>query len=191
MPDAENHVGFSRPMRLSPLPDQERTPRQQAVIDDLVVGPTVNIYTTLARHPDLAAAMVNLGRTLRSGRLPERHREILILRTGWNCNSGYELAQHRRLALGIGFSADDLSRIRRGPEASGWDPFELQLCRAADELHAHHTLSDATWAELAARYDEQELIEAVMLVGYYHQVSFVLNAIGVPLEPGAESAEND
>ena len=55
--------------RIPPLPEGERTARQQAVIDDLVSGPTINIYTTLARHPDAAAAMVNLGRTLRGGRV--------------------------------------------------------------------------------------------------------------------------
>jgi 4-carboxymuconolactone decarboxylase len=177
--------------RIPPLPEGERTARQQAVIDDLVSGPTINIYTTLARHPDAAAAMVNLGRTLRGGRLPARHREVLILRTGWNCQSAYEFAQHRRVALEAGMTLDDVRRIQRGPEAEGWDPFEALLCRAADELHGHHQLTDDTWSQLAECYDEQELIEAVMLIGYYHLVSFALNALGVPLEAGAEAFVDD
>ena len=177
--------------RIPPLPEGERTTRQQEVIDDLVVGPTVNIYTTIARHPDAAAAMVNLGRTVRAGRLPARHREVLILRTGWNCGSVYEFAQHRRVGLAVGMTLEDIWRTQRGPDAEGWDPFEALLCRAADELHRDHNLSDATWAELAERYDEQELIEVAMLVGYYHLVSFVLNALGVPLEPGAEAFVTD
>jgi alkylhydroperoxidase family enzyme len=173
--------------RIAPLPEGERTARQQEVIDDLVQGPTVNIYTTLARHPDAAAAMVNLGRTLRAGRLPARHREILILRTGWNCRSAYEFAQHRRLGLAIGMTLADLQRIQAGPDAAGWDPFEALLCQVADELHDGQRVSDPTWSQLSERYDEQELIEVVMLVGYYHLVSSVLNALGVPLEPGAEA----
>ena len=177
--------------RIPPLPEGERSARQQEVIDDLVIGPTVNIYTTIARHPDAAAAMVNLGRTLRAGRLPARHREVLILRSGWNCGSDYEFAQHRRVGLVVGMTLDDIRRTQRGPDAEGWDPFEALLCRAADELHVGHNLSDATWAGLAERYDEQELIEVAMLVGYYHLVSFVLNALGVPLEPGAESFVTD
>lgn len=177
--------------RVPPLPEKERTPRQQQVIDDLVVGPTVNIYTTLARHPDAAAAMVNLGRTLRGGCLPDRHREVLILRTGWNCQSIYEFAQHRRIALSVGMTLDDIRRIQQGPDAAGWDPFEAVLCRAADELHRDHQLTDATWSELASRYTEEQLIETVMLIGYYHLVSFALNAFGVPLEPGAEAFLTD
>lgn len=176
----------NRPVRLAPLAQAERNSRQQEVIDDLVRGPTVNVYTTLARHPDAAAAMVNLGRTLRSGRLTGRQREILILRTGWNCGSAYELAQHRRAAIAIGMTADDFDRIRQGPAAGRWDPLEAALVEAADELHEDCTITDATWASLAEHLDEQQLIEVAMVVGYYHLVSFALNALGVPLEPDTE-----
>jgi alkylhydroperoxidase family enzyme len=177
--------------RIPPLADGEPDARQQAVIDDLVVGPTVNIYRTIARHPDAAAAMVNLGRALRGGRLSPRHRELLILRTGWNCRSAYEFAQHRRVGLSVGMTLDDIRRIQDGPAADGWDEVEQVLCRCADELHAEHGLTDATWTALATRFDEQEIIETIMLVGYYHLVSFVLNALGVPIEDGVESFVTD
>jgi 4-carboxymuconolactone decarboxylase len=153
-------------------------------VDDLVVGPTVNIYATLVRNPDLAAAMVNLGRTLRAGSLSGRHREILILRTGCNCGSAYELAQHYRTAVSLGMTDEDMERIRLGPEAPGWESLEAALCQAADELHHDHVISDTTWSVLAASFDEPVLIELTMLVGYYHLVSMVLNSLGVPIEEG-------
>ena len=86
---------------------------------------------------------------------------------------------------------DDIRRIQHGPDADGWDEVERVLCRAADDLHTEHGLTDATWAELTAGFDEHEIIEAIMLVGYYHLVSFVLNALGVPIEPGVESFVTD
>jgi 4-carboxymuconolactone decarboxylase len=178
-------VPGQRAPRIEPLDEGSRSPRQSEVIAELVVSPTVNIYTTIARAPELALAMVTLGRTLRTGGIPERHREILILRTGWNCGSEYEQVQHRRLGLAIGMDEDDFQRIRTGPDAPGWEPFEAELCRAADEIHHVHEVSDATWAVLAQRYDEQQLIQATMLVGYYHLVSFVLNTLRVPIEEGA------
>ncbi len=52
---------------------------------------------------------------------------------------------------------------------------------------AHHVeigTGDSTWAELADRYDEQQLIEVTMLVGQYHLVAFALNSLGVQLEDG-------
>ncbi len=177
--------------RIAPLAAGEPTPRQQEVIDDLVVGPTQNIYKTIARHPEAAAAMVNLGRTLRGGRLSARHREIIILRTGWDCQSAYEFAQHRRVALSVGMTLDEVRRIQVGPDAAGWDPFEAALLRACDEVHADQIVAEATWATLSERYDEQELIEATMLIGYYHLVSFVLNTLGVPIEDDAPSFVED
>lgn len=168
--------------RLAPLPESSWDDRQRAVLEPLLVGPTRNIYTTIVRAPDLAEAMTTLGRTLRGGTLSLRHRETLILRTGWNCDSAYERAQHERVARYGGMTEDDLARIAAGPGADGWDPVELVLCRLADELHAGTAVSDETWAALSAAYDETDCILAVMLVGYYHLVSQVLNALRVPIE---------
>ena len=178
-----------RPERLAPLADHEWSDRQREVQGPLLHGPTRNIYTTLVRAPDLAAVMTALGRALRGGGIPLRHRETLILRTGWNCQSNYEFAQHRRLAASGGMTDADIERIIEGPGATGWDPFERVLCEAADDLHDTHTVSDATWAALAATYDDEQLIQTVLLVGYYHLVSFSLNAFGTPLEPGAVGFE--
>jgi 4-carboxymuconolactone decarboxylase len=173
-----------RPLRLGPLADAELSVEQRAVVDDLVVGPTVNIYRTIVRDPKAAAAMVNLGRTLRGEGLTPRQREIVILRTGWLCQSSYELAQHYRAGLAAGMSDEDVERIRRGPDAPGWDPAEAALCRATDELHGDHTVSDETWAALSEHFDEAQVVRALMLAGYYHLVSFVLNTLGVPVEDG-------
>ena len=61
-----------------------------------------------------------------------------------------------------------------------------QRVLVADELHDDSCIGDATWAALAERYDEHQLIEVPMVVGHYHLVSFTLNSLGVPLEDGAQ-----
>ena len=120
------------------------------------------------------------------GVLPARDRELLILRTAWNCRAEYEWGHHVELARPAGISDEEIERISVGPEAPGWDPFDATLLQAADELHADARISDATWEALAARYDEQPLIELLMVVGQYHLVSFFLNSTGVPREAGVE-----
>jgi len=74
--------------------------------------------------------------------------------------------------------------VKEGPDADGWDPFDAALVRAADELHDESVISDATWAVLASRYDDKQLIEVPMVVGQYHLVSYSLNSLRVPLEDG-------
>jgi alkylhydroperoxidase family enzyme len=170
--------------RIEPIPEEAWTPRQREVMQPLLNNAARNVYTTLLHNPDLAERMTTLGRELRGGGIPLRHRETLILRTGWNCQSDYEFAQHRELGARGGMTDDDFRRIVAGPDAEGWDPFERALCVAADELHRDQSLTDGTYAALAAEYGEAELIQAVMIVGYYHTVSFLLNAFRTPLEPG-------
>ena len=170
--------------RIPPLLEEERDEQQRELLSRLIRGPTANIYATIARHPELLDRMSSLGRALRGEGLSLRHREILILRTGWRCQSAYEFSQHRRVAVSGGMSEDDIGRIMAGPEAEGWDPFEATLCRAVDELHDGGCIRDETWRVMAGEYDEQQLIQATMLIGYYHLVSFVLNSLGVALEPG-------
>lgn len=172
------------PLRIPPLPASEQDDRARELLAQAggeAAGAT-NIFTTLVRHPGLFRRWLPFGGKLLAGKLPARDRELLILRTGWNCGADYEWAQHVRIARRAGVADDEIARVKDGPDAPGWDPFDATLLRAADELHAQATLSDATWAALAARYDERQLIELPMLVGHYHLVAFALNSLGVQVE---------
>ncbi|MEY2451014.1 MAG: hypothetical protein QOD92_588 [Acidimicrobiaceae bacterium] len=124
------------------------------------------------------------GGKLLSGKLPSRERELLILRTGWRCQSVYEWGQHVIIGRAAGVTDDEIERLKAGPDAPGWDPFDAALVRAADELHDDACITDATWATLSARYDVAQLTEVPMVVGQYHLVSFTLNSLGVQREPG-------
>ena len=53
---------------------------------------------------------------------------------------------------------------------------------AVDDLVDHHTISDTTWAALAAHFDEAQVLEVIALAGYYHTISFLCRALELPLE---------
>jgi 4-carboxymuconolactone decarboxylase len=147
----------------------------------------MNIFTTLARHPELFRNWMRFaGFLLIDGRLPFADREMLILRTGYNCRAPYEWGQHVRIAMDGGIEREVIERVAAGPDAPGWDERQALLLRAADELHTDARISDATWTGLARHLDQQQLIELPMLVGQYHLVAFTLNSLGVEPEPGLE-----
>ncbi len=176
----------SRPAspRIVPLPAAERTPSAQALLDSVTVaGSEANIFTTLIRAEGLTRRWLPFGGKLLNGKIPARDRELLILRTGWNCQSEYEWAQHVRIGQAAGLSEDDILRIPAGPDG-GWSQFDATLLRVADELHQDWCITDGTWAALAEVYDTAQLIELPMLVGQYHMVAMTLNSLGVPLDPG-------
>ena len=182
-----------RAPRIAPLPAEDRDEQTRELLGgvDGVTGPASNIFDTLVRHPGLFRRWLLFGGKLLSGKLPARDRELLILRTGWHCRSDYEWGQHVLIARSVGITDEELARVVEGPEAPTWDAFDRTVLTAADELHADAVLSDATWAALAQRYDERQLIEVPMLVGHYHMVAFTLNTLGVEREHGVPGLPAD
>jgi alkylhydroperoxidase family enzyme len=178
--------------RIPPQPQQEWPEDLQPLFTADIEGGErlgdLNIFTTLVRHPELFRNWMRFaGHILVNGELPFKDREILILRTGYNCRSPYEWGQHVRIALRGGVEREVIERVVAGPDAPGWDEREATLLRAADELHADARISERTWEELGGHLDERQLIELPMLVGQYHLVAFTLNSLGIQSEPGLES----
>ena len=107
-----------------------------------------------------------------------------MLRIGWLYRSGYEFGQHAMIGKKIGLNDEEILRIMEGPEAAGWDPFEVNSIRAVDELHKDAFLTDVTWNVLAKRYNEQQLIDVIFTVGEYSLVCMFLKSLGVQLDEG-------
>jgi alkylhydroperoxidase family enzyme len=116
--------------------------------------------------------------------LPARERELVILRTGFLCRSGYEWTQHAEIAARAGLTSEEIARVKQGAGAPGWSNADAALIRACDELHARQFVSDATWSALAPHFNERQLMDLVFTVGQYTQVSMMLNTFGVQLDAG-------
>jgi 4-carboxymuconolactone decarboxylase len=174
------------PARIPPLPpgDYDDEVRELLAGFDQSNLPASNIFTTLVRHRGLFRKWMPFGGKLLAGKLPARERELVILRTGWLCQSEYEWGQHVIIARRSGLTDEEIKRVKAGPDAPEWDASDATLLRATDELHAQARISDSIWAALAQRYDERQLIELPMLAGHYHMVAFTLNSLGVEREPG-------
>jgi 4-carboxymuconolactone decarboxylase len=169
--------------RIPPLPEEERFGPVQELLDRVSVTEPANIFTTLVRAPGLFRRWIPFGAKLLAGKLPARDRELLILRTAWNCRSAYEWGQHVPISRHAGLSPDEIDCIAGG-SVGDWPERDAVLVRAADELHEDACIAEDTWQSLAARFDIAQLIELPMLVGHYHLVAMTLNSLGVPLDAG-------
>lgn len=146
-----------------------------------------NIFRTLAHHPKLLKRWLVFGNhVLLKSTLPARERELIILRTGWRCYSQYEFGQHRVIGRDAGLTDDEIEALCGEPDAHDWSGDDRALIAAADELHDDQCISDATWAALAQRWDEQQILDIVFAVGQYTLVSMALNSCGVQLDDGLE-----
>ncbi len=175
--------------RLDPLPAEGNPPEIQLLLDGAAgsTGGAANIFRTLAHHPGVLRRFLPFGgKLLFGGRLPARDRELLILRTAWNCGSDYEWGQHARIGRLAGLTDEEIIRVAAGPGEPAWDEADAELLRAADELLADHRLGEPSWTALAARFGPEELIEIILLVGNYAMLAGFLNTAGVEREPGVE-----
>jgi alkylhydroperoxidase family enzyme len=173
--------------RIEPVADEELTPDQAELLAPMIkTGPVLNIFRTLITAPKAAKGFLAWANYVLSRRndLPAREREIVILRIGFLCKSGYEWTQHTRIALNSGLSEDEIARIKAGAGAPGWSAADAALLRASDELHHDHFISDATWSTLRNNFTEKQCMDVVFTAGQYTQVSMILNTFGVQLDRG-------
>lgn len=148
-------------------------------------GEVLNIFRTLAHAPKALSAFLGWASYILSKRnaLSERDRELVILRTGFNCKSGYEWTQHVPIGIAAGLTADECERIKAGPDADGWAERDRAMLRATDDLTSDFFVSEASWAALDFLTDSQKM-HLVMSVGQYTQVSMMLNSFGIQLDGG-------
>ncbi|ORV50197.1 4-carboxymuconolactone decarboxylase [Mycolicibacter engbaekii] len=145
--------------------------------------PRAHLFTTLGQHRRLMWSWLPFGGMLmRGGKFSARDTELVILRVGHLRDSQYELQHHRRMARAVGIDEATQERIFQGPDAPGLTDRQRALLTGVDELIETRTLSDATWALLAAHLDRPRLIEFVMLTSQYDALAATLSALRVPLD---------
>jgi 4-carboxymuconolactone decarboxylase len=172
--------------RIEPLELDALEYEQNNVLAPLIAtGRVLNIFRTLAHAPKALERFLQWGNYVLSKRnsLSARDRELAVLRTGFNCKSGYEWTQHVVIGLEAGLTGAEIERIKKGPEAEGWEERDRTILRVVDDLTADFFVSAANWTALEHFTDRQKM-DLVFTIGQYTQVSMFLNSFGVQLDPG-------
>ena len=148
--------------------------------------PSLVLFTTLARDPRLFERFF-VGGMLDRGNLTMRTREIVIDRICALSKSEYEWGVHVTFfAERVGLTEEQIvSTVKGGAADSCWNAGEKALIAACDQLHETSDMDDATWANLKAHFSEEAILEILMLAGKYKMVSFLTNALRLPLEDAA------
>jgi alkylhydroperoxidase family enzyme len=127
---------------------------------------------------------------LNHGLVPASDREIVLHRTCARAGAEYEWGIHAvAFAQAVGLTEDQVAATaadRPGAPSDGvWSGDDAQLIRLADELHDTATVSDELWAQLSARYTDQQLLELIVTAGWYRTLAYVINCVRIPPEPWA------
>jgi alkylhydroperoxidase family enzyme len=165
-----------------PLPDDI----QQAIEAIMRGRPPLVLFTTLARDRRLFFKFFNSG-LLDRGHLTIRQREIVIDRVTASCGAEYEWGVHVSVfAAKAGLTEAQITSLTvGGPDDTCWTGADRLLLRLCDSLRDDSTVDDALWADLTRHHSDEALLELLMLAGSYRTVSYLVNSLRLPLEPGA------
>ncbi len=173
--------------RIAPLQPPYPDAVQQDFERIMGVGrPPLVLFRTIATQERAWKKFTAAG-LLDRGPLPMREREIVINRTCARNACEYEWGVHvTAFAAHVKLTDEQVrATVLKGPDAACWTKAEQVLIATTDALHERATLSDDEFASLAAHYSEAQILEILLLCGFYRTVSYIANGLKLPLEETA------
>ncbi len=187
--DSLNGAPVRSAPRIPPLPEDRWTPEVREIFtifegeEARERGSQFNIMKTLVHHPSLVSRFLAYEhQLLRHPLIPERVREIIVLRQAWLYRQEYEWRQHVTIARSIGMSEAEIAAARQGPDAPLWQPFDRLVLRATDQMFAGQTIDDTTWNGLAEVFDHAQMLELLFTIGTFAMMSWIFNSTKLQLE---------
>jgi len=179
---------MSRIDPVEPPYDNDVASRLEAMMPPGV--PPIGLFRTFVRNLPMSTAMGGWGGYELSRRLSltMRDREIVIDRTCARCRCEYEWGVHIAFfAERVGLGYAQIASITHGAAGDEcWtDERDRLLIEATDALHDGADLDDDLWRRLHAHLSDQQILDLLMLAGWYHAISYAANGARVDLEPQA------
>lgn len=150
----------------------------------------LNIYRMVAHGGAVGEGFLALGGAiLRKSTIDPGLRELVILRVGALCASGYEVFQHRRAAARVGVPAGKIEMVLADPgspvAADVFSAAEVDVLAFTDAVVGQVKAPQQLFDRVAARLAHGELVELLMTIGFYMLVSRFLENLEVDIEEPA------
>jgi alkylhydroperoxidase family enzyme len=169
------------------LPVDEAIRRgKQVGLDDRFSG--LNAFRAMLHSSRAAGAVAELLRTLMfHNTLNARVRELVILRNGWRTGSEYEFCQHVRVARDLKMSEEEILGVRDPDNCGAYSETDHAVIRMADELLDNSEVSATTWSTLQKAFPNEQLVELLLVAGFWRMIAGYLKTAKVPLDTGVPS----
>ncbi|MFE5407589.1 carboxymuconolactone decarboxylase family protein [Microbacterium sp. NPDC056569] len=173
-------------MRLDVTPIDEMTPRQRELADRIIAkrGKIGGPFKVWLHSPELCDRVEALGAFVRFDcSMPERIREYALLVAARYFDAQFSWNAHVDKAIATGVPAEAIEALATWGEPDFGDDVELQTFHDfAVELLTTHFVSDETYTRLTAVFTDQQLVDAIGLLGNFTLLSMCLNTFQVDLQ---------
>ena len=169
-----------------PLVDETTNPELAPVIERIKAergGRLLNLYKVLLNSPDVAMGWLQLFTALRQkGKLPERFRELAIMRIALLNGAKYEFDQHMPFAIKAGLTQAQLDALADWKKASVFGPADQAVLEYTDAMTKKIQVGERLFKRVRRLFDDRELVELTATIGGYNLVSRFLEALEIEHE---------
>ena len=133
-------------------------------------GNVPNFFRTMANRPEIFQTMIaHYEAILYTGTISTKLKELLIVRTSQvNCCE-YCLDSHSKLAIRLGWSAEQVAALPNAAASGLFSAAEVAAIHLAEKMTADsNNYTDAEFAELRRFYSEGEVVELMTAIGIFN-----------------------
>jgi alkylhydroperoxidase family enzyme len=152
--------------------------------------PPIALFRTFAHNPAMTNGINGWGSYYLSKQssLDLRTRELVIDRATARCGCEYEWGIHIALfAERVLLTPEQIRSITFGnSDDPCWTtPSDRLTIELVDDLHDHATIGADLWERLVAEFATAQLLDLMLLTGWYHAISYVARSVELDPEPFA------
>lgn len=167
-----------------PFPDLDKSPPEVREMLSRLPAP-VGIFNMIAHAETSLKPLMKLGGTfLGKLKLDPLLRELIILHAVKIEGGEYEWVQHVPVVLALGGTQAQIDALEAGDDqASCFNATEKAVLRFAREVVVDVGASEAALAEAKKHISDREIVEAILVAGFYIMLARVTETLGVRNDP--------
>ena len=153
----------------------------------------LNIFRMMAHaEANFIPAMRFANSILHRQKLSHVNRELLILQVAQWEHGTYEWRQHVPIALGVGVTQPQIDALERGAfEDDAFNAAERALLAFSKHVTKNVRVPEPVFVEARKHFCEQEIVEAIVAIGFYMMMARLTEATETDLDPAAGMAVYD
>jgi len=172
-------------MQLLPTEESAQIGARLGIVDWLA---TANIFRGLLHSPSGASATYGvIDALIFHNAVATRTRELVILRIGWRAGSEYVFCNHVQQSRELGIADEDILGVRDPERCRAYSATDHQVMHLADELYDAVEVTRSTWSALENAFTRQELVELVLIAGFWRAIAGFVKSAKIPLDEGVLS----
>ncbi len=173
------------------IPYPDLTKASAEVTDMLARLPApANIFNMMAHAETCLKPVMKLGGTLLGKlELAPKLRELCLLHAVKLAGGEYEWVQHVPIARDLGCSQAQIDALERGDDgAACFEAQEQAALRFTREAVTRNAASEAALANAREHLSDREVVELILMIGFYTMLARLTETLGVEQDPPLGSA---